>query len=268
MKAASYRISRRFTEPRRYLWVIPVGVFLLAWVLLPPLFDIPDYKAPSPGSVWNALVDLARTGTLGDAIAASVGRLLVAAAIGTVAGALVGLAMATSPVVMRYVEPLATFFQAIAGIAWIPVAILWFGLGTGPVIFVVSNAVFFIVLYNTLLGVQRIPRQLYNAAKVLGANRRQILVEVSIPGAMVSVLAGTKSGLAFGWRALIGAELIVAGSGIGFISMQGARDFRGDAVIACIPVIGLIWLMMDRLLTIVENRTVRRWGMLRELGSN
>lgn len=267
MKTTS-ALARELLEPRKYLWILPVGALFVAWMVLPPLFNVPEYKAPSPGSVWKALVEMAQSGTLLNAVTASLGRLLLAALIGTVAGAVVGLAMATKPVILRYMEPIVTFFQAIAGIAWIPMAILWFGLGAGAVVFVVTNAVFFIVLYNTLQGVQRIPRQLFNAAKVLGANNRQILWEVSIPGALVSVLAGTKSGIAFGWRALIGAELIVASSGIGFISLQGARDFRGDVVIAVIPIIGLIWLVMDRVLTTVENRTVRRWGMLRALGGN
>jgi len=260
--------TRRPAHLRRFLWVIPAVILLLLWWVVPPALGVPTYKAPTPASVVAVLIDMVRDGRLIDAIGASLGRLLLSAVIGTALGAAAGLAMATNTRVLRYLEPLVTFFQAVAGIAWIPIAILWFGLGSGPVIFVVTNAVFFIVLYNTLQGVQRIPPSLYDAGRVLGATRRQLLWEVSIPGAMVSVLAGTRSGLAFGWRALIGAELIVASSGIGFLSLQGARDFRGDIVIACIPVIGVIWMLMDRVLTMIERRTVQRWGMLRAMGAS
>jgi ABC-type nitrate/sulfonate/bicarbonate transport system permease component len=260
--------ARNSARLRRFLWVIPAAGLLVLWWVVPPALDVPTYKVPTPQSVVRVLLDMTADGRLIDAIAASLGRLLLSAVIGTTLGAAVGLAMATNAAVLRYLEPLVTFFQAIAGIAWIPIAILWFGLGSGPVIFVVTNAVFFIVLYNTLQGVQRIPSRLYDAGRVLGATRWQLLWEVSIPGAMVSVLAGTRSGLAFGWRALIGAELIVASSGIGFLSLQGARDFRGDIVIACIPVIGVIWMLMDRVLTSIERRTVQRWGMLRAMGAS
>ncbi len=262
----SFRLRRRL-RPRAFLWIIPVIVLFAGWAILPPLFGVPEYKAPTPVSVGDALIRMTVSGVLPAAILDSLGRLGIAFVIGTFGGIAVGLLMASNRAVMRYLEPLVVFFQAIAGIAWIPLAVLWFGLGSGPVIFVVANAVFFIVLYNTLLGLQRIPRQLYAAGRVLGATRGQLLWEVSIPGALVSVLSGTKSGLAFGWRALIGAELIVASSGLGFLSLSGARDFRGDVVIAVIPVIGLLWLVMDRILSSIEHRTVRRWGMLNDLGA-
>lgn len=267
MSTTAERRARTARRWENWLWTIPVVVILIAWAVIPPLFDVPEYKAPPPLAVVEALIEIIVSGALLEAVMGSLGRLLLAFGIGTALGISLGMLMASSRSVLRYVTPLVVFFQAIAGVAWIPLAILWFGLGTGPVVFVVANAVFFIVLFNTIMGVQSIPPRLYDAARVLGASRWDLIREVSLPGALVSVLAGAKSGLAFGWRALIGAELIVAGSGLGFLVLQGSRDFRGDIVLAAIPIIGLLWLVMDRILTSVEARTVGRWGIVRNVGT-
>jgi len=105
-----------------------------------------------------------------------------------------------SPVVSTFLTPLLHFFSVLAGIAWIPIATLWFGYGFGAITFVIFNAVFFIVTYNTLLGVSTIPRQTRNAAASLGAGRWAMLTEVLLPGALPNIVTGLRTGLGFAWR--------------------------------------------------------------------
>ncbi|ELS58235.1 putative Binding-protein-dependent transport systems inner membrane component (Precursor) [Streptomyces viridochromogenes Tue57] len=245
------------------MWLIPVTCLLAAWAVIPPALDVPAYKLPRLDGTLDRLWQITSDGTLAEAIGNSLLRLGEGFLIGAGLGLTVGLLMATNAKVTAFVEPVVAFFQAVAGIAWIPLAIVWFGFGSGPVLFVVANAIFFIVLYNTILGVESIQPVLINALRTLGGTKRDVMREVIVPGALVSVLTGLRSGLAFGWRALIAVELIANSPGLGFLSRQaeGARD--GETIIIVVLVVGALWLAMDSLiLGPLQERTVVRWGMV------
>ncbi len=243
---------------------VPVALVLLGWLALPYFDHIPQYKLPHLAQVGSDLWGLARSGALWAALGDSMGRLGTAFVLGAAAGVLVGLAVTLSRSLNDFLMPVIAFFNAIAGIAWIPMAIVWFGFGSGPVIFVIANNVFFIVLYNTLLGAESIPAIMYDAVRVLGGYRRLTMVrEVLVPGAMVGVLSGLRTGLAFAWRALVAVEMIAASNGLGYLSIQASRVFDGATVVSVILVIGAVWVVMDRvLLRPIERVTVRRWGMV------
>ena len=249
------------------LGFIPIIVVVGAWILLPHFDHIAIYKFPRFTEVTSTLWTLTRDGTLPRALGASVGRLAIGFAIGSVAGVVMGLALTLSDRLRTFFMPLIAFFNSIAGIAWIPLAIVWFGFGSGPVLFVIANNIFFVVLYNTILGAQGIPPVMFDAVRVMGGTSRTAQVrEVLFPGAMVGVLGGLRIGLAFGWRALIAVEIIAASSGLGFLSIQASRLYNGATVVAVIIVIGLVWLVMDRLLLRpLESRTVERWGMVQSV---
>jgi NitT/TauT family transport system permease protein/taurine transport system permease protein len=169
-----------------------------------------------------------------------------------------------SPGVSVLLTPLFRFFSVRAGIAWIPIATLWFGYGFGAITFVIFNAVFFVVAYNTLLGVSSIPLQLRNAAWSLGANRWNMLWEVLLPGALPNIVTGVRTGLGFAWRGLIAAEMIATNLGLGYMLFL-ARDFyRTELIVFGMIVIGILWLLIDRLvLAPLERRTIERWGLVR-----
>ena len=152
----------------------------------------------------------------------------------------------------------------LAGIAWIPIATLWFGYGFGAITFVIFNAVFFIVAYNTLLGVSTIPMPLRHAAASLGAGRWAMLTEVLLPGALPNIVTGIRTGLGFAWRGLIAAEMIATNVGLGYMLFV-ARDFyRTEVIVFGMIVIGVLWLLIDRLLLApLERATIERWGMVR-----
>jgi NitT/TauT family transport system permease protein/taurine transport system permease protein len=163
----------------------------------------------------------------------------------------------------RIVTPVVTFLQAVAGIAWAPLAVLWFGIGNTAVAFLVVNSVFFSSLYNTVLGVQMIPPVLWRAVRSLGASRFQVVRELIIPGATTQLLTGLRTSMALGWRALVAAELIIGTNGLGFLMMDATKWYGTDTVICGIIIIGVIWLAFDRLIFVpIEQRTVRRWGLL------
>lgn len=243
--------------------LVPPLVGLGIWWLITTLGLVPRYVLPPPLEVVEALAGLFLSGgVIGHALN-SLWRLALGFLIGAVLGIGAGILVGRSARAERLLRAPLTFFQAIGGIAWIPLAIVWFGLGTPAVVFVVANITFFVLLQSTIVGVRGVSRTMEDMVRTLGGSRIAVLREVVIPGAFVSALVGTRVGLAYGWRALIGAELIVASNGLGFLTLQASSRLETATVIAAIVVIGVLWLVIDHtLIDALERRTVQRWGLI------
>jgi taurine transport system permease protein len=245
-------------------FVLPLIALLFAWEAIVRAFDVNQRVFPGIAPVLRAGVESIQDGSLVRHIGASLGRIALGTFIGVVLAVPLGILMGVSSAVSTFVTPLLRFFSVLAGIAWIPIATLWFGYGFGAITFVIFNAVFFVVAYNTLLGVTSIPMQLRHAAASLGASRWQIFVEVLLPGALPNIVTGVRTGLGFAWRALIAAEMIATNVGLGYMLFV-ARDFyRTEVIVLGMIVIGVLWLVIDRLLLApLERATIERWGLVR-----
>lgn len=246
------------------MFVAPLLALVAIWAAVIPLFDVNPRVFPSVGAVGTAALDSIRDGTLFAHVGASLLRVALGTLIGIATAVPLGIAMGVSPTVASFLTPLFRFFSVLAGIAWIPIATLWFGYGFGAIVFVIFNAVFFVVAYNTLLGVRTIPPTLRNAAASLGAGRWALLTEVLLPGALPNIVTGIRTGLGFAWRGLIAAEMIATNVGLGYMLFV-ARDFyRTEVIVFGMIVIGVLWLLIDRLLLVpLERATIERWGMVR-----
>jgi taurine transport system permease protein len=246
------------------LFVTPLLALVAIWAIVVPVFGVNPRIFPSVGSVADAAADSIRDGSLIRHIGASLLRVGLGTLIGVVTAVPLGIAMGVSPAVSLFLTPLFRFFSVLAGIAWIPIATLWFGYGFGAIVFVIFNAVFFVVAYNTLLGVSTIPMTIRNAAASLGAGRWAMLTEVLLPGALPNIVTGVRTGLGFAWRGLIAAEMIATNVGLGYMLFV-ARDFyRTEVIVLGMIVIGLLWLLIDRLFLVpLERATIERWGLVR-----
>lgn len=255
----------RLTRPvsAAALFLLPFAVLLVLWAVLIPYFDVNPRLFPHLSAVIQAGIEGVQDGSLIGHINASLWRVAVGTVLALIAAIPLGIAMGVSPVVSTFLTPLFRFFSVLAGIAWIPIATLWFGYGFGAITFVIFNAVFFIVTYNTLLGVSTIPLQTRNAAASLGAGRWAMLWEVLLPGALPNIVTGIRTGLGFAWRGLIAAEMIATNAGLGYMLFV-ARDFyRTEVIVLGMIVIGVLWLLLDRLvLAPIERATIERWGMV------
>jgi NitT/TauT family transport system permease protein/taurine transport system permease protein len=161
------------------------------------------------------------------------------------------------------VEPIVGFFNALSGIAWLPLAITWFGLGWTSVTFIMFNTIFFLVFFNTLVGVRTVPKIFENAVLTLGGGRRHVILQVLLPGALPSIVTGIRMSIGFGWRALIAAEMIATTTGLGFLIYNASNFHQTDAIVVGILAIGTLWLATDRLvLQPLERRTIERWGLV------
>ncbi|HBH04575.1 MAG: hypothetical protein A2W08_04040 [Candidatus Rokubacteria bacterium RBG_16_73_20] len=247
--------------------VLPFAVLVLAWAALARSGWLPPVFLPPPAEVARTAGEMLADGSLWAHVGASLGRvalgLAVSVPLAVTAGVFVGLNRRLAPVL----EPIAGFFNSLSGIAWLPLAITWFGLGWLSVTFILFNTIFFLVFFNTLVGVRTVPRILEQAVRTLGGRRRHLILQVLIPGALPSIVTGIRLGVGFGWRALIAAEMIATTTGLGYLIYDAANFHRTDTILVGIIAIGTLWLATDRLLLIpVERWTVERWGLVSRTG--
>ncbi|HEX2030833.1 MAG TPA: ABC transporter permease [Actinomycetota bacterium] len=203
-------------------------------------------------------------GYLRDSIERLASGIVWGLAVGIPAGFLIGL----SPLARRFSWPLLLFFQAVGDIAWLPILIIWFGFSLTSVTFVIVYTVIFPLMVSIVAGVDSIPTDMVRAARALGARRRHVLVDVILPGALPAVATGIRTGLGYGWRALIAAEIIVGTSGIGFMMFDARRAGQVTEVFVGMIILGILWYATDALfLAPFERATVERWGMVRRAGA-
>ncbi len=243
---------------------LPLIALVVLWALVVRVFEVNPRLFPDVLSVGRAAIESINDGSLLGHVAASMWRVLVGTVLALILAIPMGIAMGVSPGVSSFFTPVFRFFSVLAGIAWIPIATLWFGYGFGAIVFVIFNAVFFVVTYNTLLGVASIPMPLRHAAASLGAGPWQMVTQVLLPGALPNIVTGVRTGLGFAWRGLIAAEMIATNVGLGYMLFV-ARDFyRTEVIVFGMIVIGVLWLLIDRLLLVpLERATMERWGTVR-----
>jgi ABC-type nitrate/sulfonate/bicarbonate transport system permease component len=248
-------------------WALaPAAPFLLvlaAWALAVAVLQPSKSTLPPVQDVAAAIGELAASGQLAANVLASLQRLLLGAALGIVTGVIGGFLVGLNRTAAEILNPVVVFFNAISGIVWLPLMITWVGIGAALAIFIIWNTVFFIVFQNTALGVQLVPQVFEHGVRALGGSRFETIRSVILPGALPYMLTGIRTGLGFGWRALIAAELVGASSGLGTMIFGAAEYHRSDIIIAGCLIIGTIAVAMDRwILLPIERRTVRRWGLV------
>lgn len=247
----------------RLLPIVPALILLMGWLIWFAIDRPPPSVMPSVSDVVETMFHLAFGGRLPGDILASLARLLGGVGLGVVTGIIGGFIAGLNRPVATFVNPMVVFFNAISGIVWLPLVIGWLGIGSALAIFLIWNTVFFIVFQNTVLGVQLVAEVLELGVRSLGGGRWETIRSVTLPGALPYILSGIRSGLGFGWRALIAAELVGATTGLGQLIFSGAEYHRADIIVGGCLLIGAIAMAMDRwLLMPIERRTVIRWGLV------
>jgi NitT/TauT family transport system permease protein/taurine transport system permease protein len=242
---------------------LPFAVLVAAWAAVSGAGVMPAMFLPGPGDVARTGWEMAKDGSLWVNIGASLGRVLLGVVISVPMAVAAGIVVGLNRRLASVLEPVASFFNALSGIAWLPLAITWFGLGWASVTFILWNTIFFLVFFNTLVGVRTVPRIFEQAVRTLGGARRHVILQVLLPGAMPSIVTGLRMSIGFGWRALIAAEMIATTTGLGFLIFNAQNFHQTDAILVGIIAIGILWLLTDRLvLQPLERWTIERWGLV------
>jgi NitT/TauT family transport system permease protein/taurine transport system permease protein len=189
----------------------------------------------------------------------------IATCISMLVGVPIGFAVGTNRYAARALEGFLRFLQSVSGIAWLPLAIIWFGFSHLTTLVIVIYSLIVPVIFNTMVGVRAIPENYSLALRSLGAGRLRLATDVYLPGALPSIVVGLRLGMGYGWRALIAAEMLVRQGGLGDL-IFGARTFgQIDRIIVGMIAIGALYIIIDRLIVQpIENITVARWGLLRK----
>lgn len=227
---------------------------LVLWYLLSAWLEVfSPIIMPPPSAVGEAFIDLIGSGELLLHVRSSLTRVFLgfgmAAAVGVPLGILMGLYRA----ITEFAQGMVNLLRPIPPLAWIPIAILWFGIGNASAVFIVTYAAFFPVLLNTISGVKDVDRLMIRAAKTLGARDRFIVWHVVLPAALPSVITGLRLGLGISWAAIVAAELIAAQSGLGYMIEYYRRLIMTEKVVLGMIVIGLIGLGLDIVLRRLEE---------------
>lgn len=245
----------------------PFAVVVAVWAVVAELGVFPSAFFVGPATVADSLISSIERGILPSYIQDSLTRLAVGAAFGLGIGVALGFLIGLNRYVRRFCWPILLFFQAIGDIAWLPIVIIWFGFSLTSVTVVIVYTVTFPLIISIVAGLDDIPTNLLRAASSLGASRWRMFWEVYVPGALPGVSSGVRTGLGYGWRALIAAEIIIGTSGVGFMMFDARRQGEVSDVFVGMAVLGILWYMTDALvLAPLEKETVERWGLVEGIG--
>jgi len=251
-ESSTFIIVRNLTLP-----VLLIVLWQL-WALALPTGS----PAPTPIKVVQTLGELLSKGDLVAATVQSLGRVLTGFSVASMLGIVLGLIMGSSQAVRENLDPIIESFRPIAPMAILPIAILLLGTGTPTALAIVAYASFFPVVVNTVHGVSHVDRKLILAARTMGISRLSILTRVVLPGALPSILLGTRLAMGVAWTAIIAAELAVGaksgGGGSGGIGQMMfvfyAYNIDLNAIVVCMTVVGLVALCIDQIFRMLEKR--------------
>ena len=217
---------------------------------------------PTPLQVVTATVDLVRDGTLWDHIGASLFRVGAGFLLAVVVGVPLGLLMGWIHGAFATLNPLVQILRPISPIAWIPLAILWFGVGFTSTVFVIFFSGIWSIMFNTMTGVQTLSGQYTDVAKVYLASRSLYTRRILIPGSLPYIITGMRLTYGVGWRVIVGAEMISSITGLGFLIDDARWQLRPDIMICGMITIAMIgWVSENWFFDWVEEKTLVRWGM-------
>lgn len=257
-------IPRRRRRGTRLISLATVAGLLLVWGLVSNLGLVPPLFLPTPQAVLGKLATTVSTGfadaTLLQHLAASLGRVFAALALALVVAIPVGIAIGTSRVARGILDPLIEFYRPIPPLAYLPLIVIWFGIGETSKILVIFLAIFAPIAIATASGVRAVPPDRLRAARSLGATRAHLLRHVILPNALPEILTGVRIGLGVGWSTLVAAELVAATSGLGFMIQSAAQFLVTDVVVLGILVIAAVAFLLEVLLRLLQRRLTPWYG--------
>lgn len=240
-------------------------IFCGIWVLLSASGIVPQQFLPAPWSVLSRFAQLLVTpfagASLPQHLMASAQRYLYGLALAAAIGIPLGLLMGWFRLLDDIVSPIFESLRFIAPIAWVPFAALWFGTGIGGPVMIIFAGAFPPCLINAYRGARFIDPRLIEASRMLGTGHLRTIVEILLPASVPSIVAGLRVAAGLGWQSLVGAELIVAANGVGFMMVQAQANVSTTTVMSGMIAIGVAGMLIDVLLRQGEAMIRRRRGL-------
>ena len=244
--------------------ILPL-VILAIWSAATDGGLVPKYLLPSPRAVFAAFFDFLIGGRTSTAYSgaflvhfwASLQRVLAGFAIGVAAGVPLGIVLGYDRRLASFVEPTLQLLRAVPGICWLPLALIWFGIGNGASIFLIFLGSFYAVLISTIQGVKYVDPVLLRAARTLGASERGVLVTVVLPAAFPSIFSGIRIGLGYSWIYMVLGEFTGVNQGLGATLLQARDTLNTELIMALMIVIGLLGVLTDWPTVVIMRKVLR-----------
>ncbi len=225
--------------------VIPV-IIIMIWFYTTTYMVIPKGILPTIPDVGQTFLEMLKSGQLENDIAVSISRVLKGYCISVVLGVTLGSLIGMYRSIKELFVPVITVIRQIPMIAWIPLIILWCGIGETSKVVIIVLVAFFQILVNTQSGIESTPKGYIEVARLYKLGRWKTFIKVYLPHAIPQILVGLRLGLGGSWMAVVAAELIAATSGIGYRMSSARSNMQSNVVIVCMIVVGLVGVLMDR----------------------
>ena len=241
--------------------LVAVG-FLAIWEAVVRLQVWYSYLIPGPAQVGTALAELWNRGAIPQSIAATLSRLAVGFLLSLVLGSILALLMVHFRTFGKGIQPYVLGLQTFPSIAWVPLSLVWFGFSEASLLFVTIIGSLFAVTVSVADALRTVPPIYLKAARNMGSDGMDLILRVTVPATLPHLISSAKVGWSFAWRSLVGAEVIFATVGLGFLVEQGSENANIAQVMAVMLVILVLGVVVDRVVFSRSQEWVnRRWGL-------
>jgi NitT/TauT family transport system permease protein len=243
-------------------FLVTLAVLIAAWIAVHQLHVWPEYLFPGPLKVAQSIWHLAASGQLEPSLEATFRRLGIAYALALGVGGLLAASLVLLPPFRRGFQPFVLAMQSLPGIAWTPLALLWFGFRENALLFVTVVGSVFSMAMGFADAFATVPPLYHKAARNMGVRGWGLLTRVTVPAATPHLITAAKVGWSFAWRSLIGAEIVFASVGLGFLLNQGREFLDVAQVFATMIVLLAVGVVVERIVFArLEKAVRRRWGL-------
>jgi len=240
--------------------IIPIVIFLGIWEIIARLDLIPgQFFFPPFSTVITEFWYLTVSGVLGRNFLSSLIRVLIGFSAGSIAGLFIGIIMGWNNIANKTLNPIISLIYPIPALGWLPLLMLWFGIGEILPIAIIFICSFFPILYNTVTGIKNVNKNYIYAARTLGASDIEIITTVVMPLALPNIFTGLRLEAGMAWRVIIAAEMVAIPTGIGALMMKAESLIRIDIIIVCLMVLGVMCLSFEKFFAFLEKKLTNRW---------
>lgn len=235
--------------------ILPI-LLLVAWFAATASGTLKPYQFASPQAVFAELGQLASSGVLWTDLGASLERVALGFGIALVLATLLGALVGTSRVAERLLDPTLQAVRAVPSLAWVPLILLWLGIGETPKVTLIAIGAFFPIYVSLASGIRNVDRKLLDVARVLGVRGPALALRVLVPAALPQLLVGARIGLTQAWLFLVAAELLASTRGLGFLLTEGQQISRTDEILVAVLLFAVCGKLSETGMRMLERRLV------------
>lgn len=253
------RGTSKLTYKSNERWILGSAIplfLLIIWEVAARVGLIEAHLLPAPTRIVQEIFNLGAAGTLWGHVGTTLFRVAAGFLLGTIAAVLLGSAVGYFSVLEKLMDPLIQAFRSIPSLAWVPLFILWMGIGESSKVTLIAVGVFFPIYLNIVSGIQGVDRKLIEVGKIYGFSSQETLRKIILPASLPSFLVGLRSGLGLGWMFVVAAEIMGASKGLGYLLIVGQNTYSPELVIASIFLFAVIGKITDSLLKNLEKKSL------------